>query len=133
MCHRSHRRSLGQQDQRALKPQLGAPLGAPDITTPGGRLVFHVFAPLAEFIREPIVIGTKEASPTPATGSAEAPASPPRRSSAPPATCCPTPGRSITSIAKLLGVSRGALYSHVPDPRELRAGAIPRQLEAPTR
>ena len=31
-----------------------------DTTTPGGRLVFHVFAALAEFIRELIVIGTNE-------------------------------------------------------------------------
>jgi DNA invertase Pin-like site-specific DNA recombinase len=29
-------------------------------TTPGGRLVFHVFAALAEFIRELIVEGTRE-------------------------------------------------------------------------
>ncbi|MFE6962241.1 recombinase family protein [Streptomyces sp. NPDC057696] len=29
-------------------------------TTPGGRLVFHVFAALAEFIRELIVQGTHE-------------------------------------------------------------------------
>ncbi|WP_165977891.1 recombinase family protein [Nonomuraea diastatica] len=28
-----------------------------DTTTPGGRLVFHVFAALAEFIRELIVEG----------------------------------------------------------------------------
>ncbi|WP_084258530.1 hypothetical protein [Microtetraspora malaysiensis] len=44
----------------------------------------------------------------------------------------PDPGRSITSIAKLLGVSPGTLYNHIPDLRELRAGAVPRQLEAPT-
>jgi hypothetical protein len=31
-----------------------------DTTTPGGRLVFHVFAALAEFIRELIVQGTRE-------------------------------------------------------------------------
>ncbi|WP_406313365.1 recombinase family protein [Streptosporangium sp. NBC_01639] len=31
-----------------------------DTTTPGGRLVFHVFAALAEFIRELIVTGTRE-------------------------------------------------------------------------
>ncbi|MFF7616353.1 recombinase family protein [Streptomyces lavendulae] len=31
-----------------------------DTTTPGGRLVFHVFAALAEFIREPIASGTRE-------------------------------------------------------------------------
>ncbi len=30
---------------------------APDTTTPGGRLVFHVFAALAEFIREVIGYG----------------------------------------------------------------------------
>ena len=29
-------------------------------TTPGGRLVFHVFAALAEFIRELIVEGTRK-------------------------------------------------------------------------
>ncbi|GAA3167677.1 hypothetical protein GCM10010466_67850 [Planomonospora alba] len=31
-----------------------------DTPTPGGRLVFHVFAALAEFIRELIVAGTRE-------------------------------------------------------------------------
>ncbi|MFF3431366.1 recombinase family protein [Streptomyces sp. NPDC002602] len=31
-----------------------------DTTTPGGRLIFHVFAALAEFIRELIVQGTNE-------------------------------------------------------------------------
>ncbi|MFF5771795.1 recombinase family protein [Streptomyces californicus] len=30
-----------------------------DTTTPGGRLVFHVFAALAEFIRELIVSGSR--------------------------------------------------------------------------
>jgi DNA invertase Pin-like site-specific DNA recombinase len=43
-----------------------------DITTPGGRLVFHVFAALAEFIRELTVSGTREglAAARPAAGSA---------------------------------------------------------------
>ncbi|GGY90482.1 hypothetical protein GCM10010327_21500 [Streptomyces nitrosporeus] len=31
-----------------------------DTTTPGGRLVFHGSAALAEFIHEPIVIGADE-------------------------------------------------------------------------
>jgi hypothetical protein len=32
----------------------------------------------------------------------------------------PNPEHSITSIAKLLGVSPGTLYNHIPDLRELR-------------
>ncbi|MFJ1936234.1 MULTISPECIES: hypothetical protein [unclassified Kitasatospora] len=42
---------------------------------------------------------------------------------------------SITSIAKMLGVSPGTLYNHILDLRELRAGrtGIPAQLEASTR
>ncbi|MFE7216198.1 recombinase family protein [Streptomyces sp. NPDC057611] len=106
-----------------------------DTTTPGGRLVCHVFAALAEFIRELIVIGTNE-------GLAAARAR--GRVGGRPSVATeeviraardllPDPGRSITSIAKLLGVSPGTLYNHIPDLQELRAGAVPRQLEAPTR
>nr|WP_306875720.1 recombinase family protein [Streptosporangium brasiliense] len=40
---------------RSLKEAL-------DTTTPGGRLVFHVFAALAEFVRELIIEGTNEGS-----------------------------------------------------------------------
>ena len=106
-----------------------------DTTTPGGRLVFHVFAALAEFIRELIIIGTKEGlaaarargrvvgRPMVATEEVIRAAR----------DLLADPGRSITSIAKLLGVSPGTLYNHIPDLRELRAGAVPRQLEAPTK
>ncbi|MFJ9870394.1 recombinase family protein [Streptomyces sp. NPDC101165] len=106
-----------------------------DTTTPGGRLVFHVFAALAEFIRELIVIGTKEglAAARARVESADAPRSPLRRSSARPVTCCPTRTARSTSIDNLLGVSPGTSYNHVPDLRELRAGALPRQLEAPAK
>lgn len=83
---------------------------------PGGRLVFHVFAALAEFIRALIVIGTNE-------GLAAARA----------CDLLPDSGCSITSIAKLLGVCAGTLYNHIPDLRELRAGAVPRQLGTRTR
>ncbi|MFC7713505.1 recombinase family protein [Nonomuraea recticatena] len=64
-----------------------------DTTTPGGRLVFHVFAALAEFIRELIVAGTHEglAAARAAAAPAAAPPSSPPNSSRPPATCCPTP------------------------------------------
>ncbi|MET9915210.1 recombinase family protein [Streptomyces sp. NPDC006476] len=92
-----------------------------DTTTPGGRLVFHVFAALAEFVRELIVQGTHE-------GLAEARARG-ERIGRPPAmnaeqirhayALLAQPENSITSIAKLLGVSRTTLYKYVP---ELAAG-----------
>ncbi|MBZ4322612.1 recombinase family protein [Streptomyces huiliensis] len=44
----------------------------------------------------------------------------------------PNPERSINATAKMLGVSPGALYNHIPDLRELRASRIPAQLEAGT-
>ncbi|MFJ3706463.1 MULTISPECIES: recombinase family protein [Streptomyces] len=104
-----------------------------DTTTPGGRLIFHVFAGLAEFVRELIVIGTNEGlaaargrvggRPTVATEEVIKAAR----------DLLPDPGRSITSIAKLLGVSPGTLYNHIPDLRELRAGTVPRQFEARAR
>lgn len=64
-----------------------------DTTTPGGRLVFHVFAALAEFIRELIVQGTREGlAAARARGRVgDARQSPPKKSSGPPAICCPTP------------------------------------------
>ena len=106
-----------------------------DTTTPGGRLVFHVFAALAEFIRELIVIGTHEGL----AAARERGRVGGRPSVDTDEVICAArdllsgPGRSITSIAKLLGVSLGTLYNHIPDLREPRAGAVPRQLEAPTR
>lgn len=92
-----------------------------DTTTPGGRLVFHVFAALAEFIRELIVQGTHE-------GLAAARARG-QRLGRPPAmteeqirharSMLADPEASISSIAKLLGVSRTTIYKYVP---ELAAG-----------
>ncbi|WP_246040805.1 recombinase family protein [Streptomyces cadmiisoli] len=106
-----------------------------DTTTPGGRLVFHVFAALAEFIRELIVIGTNEglaaARARGRVGGLPSVATEQVIKAA--RDLLPDPGRSITSIAKLLGVSPGTLYNHIPDLRELRADTVPRQLEARTR
>ncbi|MFB7557481.1 recombinase family protein [Streptomyces brevispora] len=64
-----------------------------DTMTPGGRLIFHVFAALAEFIRELIVQGTNEglAAARAAAASAAGPPSSTTSCCAPPATCCPTP------------------------------------------
>lgn len=88
-----------------------------DTTTPGGRLVFHVFAALAEFVRELIVQGTNE-------GLAAARARG-QRLGRPPAMdtemverarrLLTQPEESITSIAALLGVSRATLYKYVPE------------------
>ena len=108
-----------------------------DTTTPGGRLVYHVFAALAEFIRELIVQGTHE-------GLAEARARGERIGRPPAMTeeqirharaLLAQPENTVTSIAKLLGVSRTTIYKYVP---ELNAGARtalgpqdgPKELEA---
>jgi DNA invertase Pin-like site-specific DNA recombinase len=102
-----------------------------DTTTPGGRLVFHVFAALAEFIRELIVAGTYE-------GLAAARAR--GRVGGRPTVVdaeklrmardlLPNPQHSIASIARMLGVSPGTLYNHIPDLRDLRAGRRSIELE----
>lgn len=88
-----------------------------DTTTPGGRLIFHVFAALAEFIRELIIDGTNE-------GLAAARARG-QRLGRPPAMTPETieharhlltnPTATISSIAKLLGVSRATVYKYVPE------------------
>ena len=93
-----------------------------DTTTPGGRLVFHVFAALAEFIRELIVSGTHEglaaARDRGRVGGRPTVATPEIIRAA--RDLLPNPEHSITSIAKLLGVSPGTLYNHIPDLRALR-------------
>lgn len=86
-------------------------------------MVFHVFAALAEFIRELIISGTRE-------GLAAARARG-RVGGRPTVTnaeliraardMLPNPEASVTAIARLLGVSPGTLYNHIPDLRELRA------------
>lgn len=100
-----------------------------DTTTPGGRLVFHVFAALAEFIRELIVEGTLEGL--------DAARARGQRLGRPPAMTAEQVGHaramlaqpkaSIASIARLLGVSRSTLYKYVP---ELREGSDVRAIEA---
>jgi DNA invertase Pin-like site-specific DNA recombinase len=93
-----------------------------DTTTPGGRLVFHVFAALAEFIRELIVEGTRE-------GLAAAQARGQRLGRPPAMTpeqirharaLLTQPDASIASIARLLGVSRSTIYKHLPEAKGSR-------------
>ncbi|MEV6340932.1 recombinase family protein [Nocardia vinacea] len=88
-----------------------------DTTTPGGRLVFHVFAALAEFIRELIVDGTNE-------GLAAARARGQRLGRPPAMTAeqirqaraiLTRPEETVSSVARLLGVSRSTVYKYLPE------------------
>jgi len=94
-----------------------------DTTTPGGRLIFHVFAALAEFIRELIVSGTREglaaARARGRVGGRPTVINPEIIRAA--RDMLPNPDASVASIAKLLKVSPGTLFNHIPDLRELRA------------
>src|SRR5664280_397593 len=88
-----------------------------DTTTPGGRLVFHVFAALAEFIRELIVEGTR--------GGLDAARARGTRLGRPPAMTpeqirhardlLTRPENTVASIARLLGVSRNTIYKYLPE------------------
>jgi DNA invertase Pin-like site-specific DNA recombinase len=106
-----------------------------DTTTPGGRLVFHVFAALAEFIRELIVAGTREglaaARARGRVGGRPSVITPEIIRAA--RDMLPNPDASVTAIARLLGVSPGTLYNHIPDLRELRAAGRARHQLPPAR
>ena len=94
-------------------------------TTPGGRLVFHVFATLAEFIRELIVEGTHEG-----LDAARARGTPLGR---PPAMTAEQirhardlltrPDNTLSSIARLLSISRATIYKYAPEVTTWRAAA----------
>ena len=87
-----------------------------DTTIPGGRLVFHVFA--AEFIRELIVEGTREGLDAARTRGV--------RLGRPPAMTAEQirhardlltrPDNTVSSIARLLGVSRATIYNFPKSP-----------------
>ena len=106
-----------------------------DTTTPGGRLVFHVFAALAEFIREIIVQGTHEglaaARARGRTGGRPSVVNPELIRAA--RDMLPNPQNSIETIARLLNVSVGTLYNHIPDLKELRPPRAPQQLDGAIR
>ncbi|MEU8928066.1 recombinase family protein [Kitasatospora sp. NPDC048545] len=106
-----------------------------DTTAPGGRPVFHVFAALAEFIRELIVSGTREglaaARARGEVGGGPAAVNPDIVRAA--RDMLPDPEHSITSIARPLGVRAGTLHNQVPDLRGLRASRVPVQLEGDSR
>ncbi len=88
-----------------------------DTATPGWRLVFHVFAALAEFIRELIVEDTREG-----LGAARGRGV---RLGRPPAMTAgqirhardllTRPDNTVSCIARLLGVSRATICKYVPE------------------
>jgi DNA invertase Pin-like site-specific DNA recombinase len=95
-----------------------------DTTTPGGRMIFHVFAALGEFIREMIVQGTREgvdAAKARGTRLGRPPAMTPEQIQHA-KDLLGIPDNTVSSIARLLGVSRATIYKYVP---ELRSPAVP--------
>ena len=88
-----------------------------ETTTPGERLVSHVFAALAEFVRELIVEGAREGL--------EAARARGQRLGRPPAltpeqvryarALSTRPENSVSLIARLLRVSRSTVCKHVPE------------------
>jgi DNA invertase Pin-like site-specific DNA recombinase len=99
-----------------------------DTTTAGGRLVFHVFAALAEFIRELIVEGTREGLDAARASDAPAMTAEQIRQSHDLLT---RPGNTVSCIAQLLGVSLATIYKYVPElpARTQPAAALPRGQE----
>lgn len=105
-----------------------------DTTTAGGIFVFHVFAALAEFIRTIIVANTNE-------GLAAARARGQRLGRPPAMTpekvaharqLLTEPERSISAIAKLVGVSRSTIYKALPEllPPQLAQQRLAAQIAA---
>ncbi|PSK95757.1 DNA invertase Pin-like site-specific DNA recombinase [Haloactinopolyspora alba] len=85
-----------------------------DTTTPSGRLTFHVFAALAEFVRELIVEGTHEglaaARERGRTGGRPSVITEDKLLAA---QRLLSEGKSMTAVAKAVGVSRPTLYRHL--------------------
>lgn len=87
-----------------------------DTTTPGGRLIFHVFGALAEFERELIkertVAGLAAARARGRTGGRPVAMSPAKERQA---RAMKAAGDSVTEIAAVLGVSRATVYRRLAD------------------
>jgi len=108
----------------------GSPIGAVqeniDTTTPGGRLVFHVFGALASFERELIqertLAGLGAARERGRPGGRPTALSPAKLKQARKMIGEKTP---VTEVAQVLGVSRATLYRRVPELGEARRPVSP--------
>jgi DNA invertase Pin-like site-specific DNA recombinase len=96
-----------------------------DTTAPGGGLVFDVFAALAGFVCELVAADAqergvaRERGPVRGRPAGSVLLATPELIMASRA-LLPDPAHSVTSIARLLGVSKATLYHHIRDLRELR-------------
>jgi len=94
-----------------------------DTTTPGGRLVFHVFGALAierELIQERTLAGLAAARERGRLGGRPTALSPAKLKQARKMIGEKTP---VTEVAQVLGVSRATLYRRVPELGEARTRA----------
>jgi len=85
-----------------------------DTTTPGGRLVFHVFSALAQFelelVRERTMAGLAAARARGRTGGRPSVMTPSKLKQA---TRMVSDGLPLNEIAQVLGMSRSTLYRHI--------------------
>ena len=90
-----------------------------DTTTAGGKLVFHIFAALAEFergvIRERTLAGLRAARARGRTGGR--PPALEAKDLAAAKACCSDPEITVAEVAKRLGVAASTLYRHLPRAR----------------
>lgn len=90
-----------------------------DTTSPGGKLIFHIFAALAEFerglIRERTLAGLAAARANGRVGGR--PRTLDDEKIAVAKALLAQPGFTVASIAKQVGVSPATLYRHLPAPR----------------
>lgn len=101
-----------------------------DTTTPGGKLVFHVFGALAEFerelIRERTNAGLKAARARGRKGGRKEKLTPQQVEMA--KAMVKDPNISISSICKTLKISKPTLYRYVPAPGKGRSEETPLNL-----
>jgi len=100
-----------------------------DTTTPGGRLIFHVFGALASFelelVRERTMAGLAAARARGRTGGRPSVMTPSKLKQA---TRMVSDGLPLTEIAQVLGLSRSTLYRHIEGAgTSTSRGGVPQQ------
>jgi DNA invertase Pin-like site-specific DNA recombinase len=94
-----------------------------DTSTPQGEFMMHVFAALAEFIRKLIVQGTRAGLDSARERGVRLGRPPAMTREQIQSASVLVGVQSVASIARMLGVSRGTLYNHVPELRQQTTAA----------